>query len=224
MTNFLSRLVERTRGTLARVEPIVAPRFSHAKALLEETALDREVPTPADQRARGSPITTAPATMPAVDGGNQAKLSRADEQMSAQLVGTQRESLLVPLKASGAQTELTVRRIGSEIGTQPVPAEVSGQDRFSQTRSQGSLEIPGATLRPRPRRSARLPNHVAPELKAPESLPNESTNEPPIVRVSIGRIEVRTSSPPPAQAKAPSRNGPRLTLDAYLEEKKGARR
>jgi hypothetical protein len=49
-------------------------------------------------------------------------------------------------------------------------------------------------------------------------LPNESGGERPIVRVTIGRIDVHATPAPAAPArKTPKENPPRLTLDAYLK-------
>jgi hypothetical protein len=44
MSHFLARLVERARGTAARVEPIVAPRF--APTAIVEIASEVETPRP----------------------------------------------------------------------------------------------------------------------------------------------------------------------------------
>lgn len=41
----------------------------------------------------------------------------------------------------------------------------------------------------------------------------------PIIRVAIGRIEVRAITPPPARRETPTRPGPLLSLDDYLKQR-----
>jgi hypothetical protein len=90
-----------------------------------------------------------------------------------------------------------------------------------------------------------LPSQITPTIAAPpivpsivryrreerqESGPGEQrvpTAEPsaPTIKVAIGRIEVRavTPSAPPVRQEAPSRPGPPLSLDDYLEQRGGGR-
>jgi hypothetical protein len=56
--------------------------------------------------------------------------------------------------------------------------------------------------------------------------PREESNhaEPPVVRIHIGRIDVRAITPPPPQpASKPAPAQPRLTLDDYLRQREGRR-
>lgn len=56
--------------------------------------------------------------------------------------------------------------------------------------------------------------------------PREESNraEPPVVRIHIGRIDVRAVTPPPSQpASKPAPAQPRLTLDDYLRQREGHR-
>ena len=56
--------------------------------------------------------------------------------------------------------------------------------------------------------------------------PREESNhaEPPVVRIHIGRIDVRAITPPPPQpASKPAPAQPRLTLDEYLRQREGRR-
>ncbi len=56
--------------------------------------------------------------------------------------------------------------------------------------------------------------------------PREESNhtEQPVVRIHIGRIEVRAITPPPPQpASKPAPAQPRLTLDDYLRQREGRR-
>lgn len=56
-----------------------------------------------------------------------------------------------------------------------------------------------------------------PRVDAPES-------SAPGIRVTIGRIEVRAITPPPARRTEPARSGPKLSLDDYLKQRTGGRR
>lgn len=64
-------------------------------------------------------------------------------------------------------------------------------------------------------RSAESRPHLHPESPARADDRPSGT----IVRVSIGRIEVRTAPPPPAPQRSPSRSGPAMSLDDYLRRR-----
>jgi hypothetical protein len=70
-----------------------------------------------------------------------------------------------------------------------------------------------------------LPLPTRPTGRRGSPVPESTEKEPPIVRVSIGRIEVRAAPLPAPPARRPTRNAkPALTLDAYLKARKeGAR-
>jgi hypothetical protein len=50
--------------------------------------------------------------------------------------------------------------------------------------------------------------------------PNESPEQPTIVRVTIGRIDVRATTPAVPSRKSSPRSEPKLTLDAYLKSRR----
>jgi hypothetical protein len=50
--------------------------------------------------------------------------------------------------------------------------------------------------------------------------PNESPGQPPIVRITIGRIDVRATPPAAPSRKSSTRSEPKLTLDAYLKSRR----
>ncbi len=68
----------------------------------------------------------------------------------------------------------------------------------------------GRLLKPAPR----------PELAAG---PREREAEP-VVRVNIGRVEVKAVNPPPPPPRPAARSGPPQSLDSYLEERDRRRR
>jgi hypothetical protein len=65
------------------------------------------------------------------------------------------------------------------------------------------------------RRPNRLPLHDRPD---PEP------SSPPVIRVTIGRIEVRAPAPPPPPVEAPAPPRPRISLDDYLQSHNGRSR
>jgi hypothetical protein len=81
----------------------------------------------------------------------------------------------------------------------------------------------------RPQETARVKTsrHVA-SVGAPASIhfeKDESVSKAPIVRVTIGRIDVRAApAPAPSSRKETRRTPPALTLEAYLNSRKGGAR
>jgi hypothetical protein len=220
MRHFLARLVDRARGSAPRVEPIVAPRF--APAPVAEVASEHEAPP----RARGArQETKAPHGSNnavvrqgelATDGPGRKKGKAAtgetEERLVEEAVEATPQTLLVPLE----------RTDGDEALPRP--------DRTRGSESLRSDVLPHVRSAAAPTivRRAEPPGRSG-NLRATDRLsvsPNASAaNEPPIVRVTIGRIEVRAEpAPAPAPRKISSRSEPKLTLDAYLKSRKeGAR-
>ena len=99
MSHFLARLVERARGTAARVEPIVAPRF--APTPIVEIASEVEAPPP--ERGDQQPTVeekSSPRAVPHQEASaakGEAKILRESEKSS---LPQQPEKLLVPMEKS----------------------------------------------------------------------------------------------------------------------------
>jgi hypothetical protein len=64
---------------------------------------------------------------------------------------------------------------------------------------------------------------TAQQVLAPTSSAAEPESDATTVEVSIGRIEIRPPAEPPTQPK-PARRAPRLSLESYIEERRGGRR
>jgi hypothetical protein len=212
MTHFLARLVDRARGTASRVEPIIPSRFAPADSLGGEIL--QEISTEIESR---SPITsTEPKPAP------QRREPRSTEKESplqspngreAEEVGIEfvTEPLLVQQAPEPPQS-LVVRPREPQREIREKPSEITAaQPQIAKPKSRRS------NLK-RPTTPQLLP------LDADFPLSNES-REPPIVRVTIGRIDVRAAPAPPPPSRKPARHaGPTLTLDAYLKQRKeGAR-
>lgn len=210
MSHFLARLVERARGTAPRVEPVVAPRF--APTPIVEIASEVETPPPerSDQRPtveeKSSPRAVVRQEVPTEKA--EAKVLRESEKPSL----PQQPEKLLPLEMSAVDSTAFVRP--SPSTNRPVPTVKNGMVRrnsFTASRSK------------RPR----LPSSVTTtsrNLERDPSTPNESSEQPPIVRVTIGRIDVRATPPAVPSRKSSTHSGPKLTLDAYLKSRReGAR-
>jgi hypothetical protein len=225
MTHFLARLVERARGTVPRVEPIIAPRFAFAP--IAEIASEHEAP-PSVRRsaeetkaANGSGETVVRQKEPATEAPRPRKEKTATmkteerEEMVEDTVEAAPQNLLVPLQ----------RPDDGEVAPPPAwtrGSEPLGRDVLSHIQSAAAPPIVRRAqrqLRPamaRPSDRQAVPTHFSNQSPA---------NEPPIVRVTIGRIEVHAAAAPsaPPRQTAP-RSEPKLTLDAYLKARKeGAR-
>ena len=68
---------------------------------------------------------------------------------------------------------------------------------------------------------------LAPRVREHSGVPATLSPEPPVIKVTIGRIEVRANAasqrPAPAPARPPSRPRPALSLDDYLKQRGGSR-
>jgi hypothetical protein len=212
MTHFLARMVERARGTAPRVEPIIAPRFVSADSLggepLPEISTEIESAPPARRPAEPKAVPQ-PTEQRAVEQKPQSPSAngRAAEEPE---IESATEALLLPQMAE--QTDSLVVRQGNETREiHDAPRKISAvQPEVTKPGSRGNF-----------RRSATRPPAT---LDGDLPVPNEPRGQAPIVRVTIGRIEVR-AAPAPAQPRPTVRpRGPTLTLEEYQKQRKEGRR
>ena len=222
MSHFLARLVERARGTAARVEPFVAPRF--APTPIVEIASEVEAPAPLrrDQKPALQERVLPGAVVQLEAPARKAEPNVLQESEKSSLP-QQPEKLLVPMEKSAVdyvraddavRTNSTVFVRPSLSSNRPLPAVKNGMARrnsFTASQSKGPQPAPRHTTRSR-------------SFDGDLLTPNESPEQPPIVRVTIGRIDVRAAPPAVPSRKSPTRSEPKLTLDAYLKSRrKGTR-
>jgi hypothetical protein len=207
MSHFLARLVERARGTAPRVEPVVAPRFAPTPIVEIASEMETSRSARSDQQPtveeKSSPRAVFEQEAPAEKA--EPKIIRESQRSSPP---QQPEKLLVPMEKSAVDSTAFIRP--SISADRPVPAVKNGMvRRNSFTVSQSKRPQPATPLTTRSRSFER-------DLLTP----NESSEQPPIVRVTIGRIDVRTTSPVMPSRKSSTRSEPKLTLDAYLKSRK----
>jgi hypothetical protein len=214
MSHFLARLVERARGTAARVEPLVIPRFAPAPVV--EIASEVEAPPPQrrDQQPtmeqKPSPRTVVQQEPPVRKA--EPKILRQLDQSSlpAEIVAPdpEPEKLLVAPKMAAADSKAVVRR-------------PQARDRRALLVKNGAMKKePVAAPSAKRSRSATPVTTSLRNLERGAVAPNESPEQPPIVRVTIGRIDVRATPTAAPSRKSSTRSEPKLTLDAYLKSRK----
>ena len=207
MSHFLVRLVERSRGTAPRVEPVVAPRF--APTPIVEIASEIETPRP--ERGDQQP-TVEEKTSPRAVAQQEAPAGKAEPQIFQEsqksLPPKQPEKLLVPMEKIAVDSTAFVRP--SPFADRPVQVIKNGMVRRNSFTALQSKRPRSAT--PLATRSGSFERDLL--------TPNEWPEQPPIVRVTIGRIDVRATPPAVPSRKSSARSEPKLTLDAYLNSRK----
>ena len=211
MSHFLARLFDRARGTAPCVEPLVAPRFAPAPIFEGASEVETTPPLRRDQKPtpeeKSSPRAIVQQEPPAEKAA--ATIGRESERSSLPQPPVK---LLVPVEMSAVDSTVFVRRLKSD--DRPVPAVKNGVMRrnpFTASRSKGPRTATSLTTTSR-------------NLERGLLAPNESSEEPPIVRVTIGRIDVRATPPSVPSRKSSTRSEPKLTLEAYLKARKEGKR
>lgn len=218
MSHFLARLVERTRGTAPRVEPLVTPRF--APTSMVEIASELESPSPAwsDHLPK-----VEKGSSPLASVNEQASIAKIEPQMHRE---SDKSALTPESMASDPEPEQLL------VPPTMVPADSKSVVRRPQARDRAALSVRNGFVKKE--------SVAAPTAKRPGSptsatttwrnferslvAPDESSGQPPIVRVTIGRIDVRATAPAAPSRKTPARSEPKLTLDAYLKSRRESTR
>ena len=214
MSHFLARLVERARGTAARVEPLVTPRFGPTSIV----EIASEVEAPATRRSL--------ETQTAIEKKSTGRTIVRQEISSTrpeQVTAPEPETLLVPQKILVPdQPKPIVRRIGSEeVAALPRVNGATPKQPIPEQRATRPGSAPPATTRTLVAGGADPGRPSAQRARHRVAFrPNESSEQPPIVRVTIGRIDVRATTPAAPPRKSSTRSEPKLTLDSYLKSRR----
>ncbi len=228
MSHFLARLVERTRGTAPRVAPLIAPRFAPGgiAEITEEGVAAAAAPPPSltpqtDTRLvapKKSPLE-APQPRSTHPAPNESVAPEPESASAPDPIEIVEETLLVPVPAATAPQSPDAAGTG---GSGPLRRDV-----LPHVQAPSAPPLAAHTNPPNGSRPAQpRPPTPPPRAKTPAIPPRpQSAAEPPIVRVTIGRIDVRAAPAPAGPARRPARDSkPKLTLDAYLKSRReGAR-
>ena len=216
MSDYVSRLVERSMGTANVVRPETASLFEPRDAAPQQLLAEVDVETSAAPRAsRGAPQAHAveaddsPAVR--VDDPRPAPVGQGPRDTGAPPVEDVPAPALPPLREPIEPAETDAPELAERTTAILVRAE-SRQPRPAratpESRTQGGAASPGTLS------------------MLPPISPGPEPGEPPVVHVTIGRVDVRAvqSAPPAPPATSRDREPeapPRQTLGEYL--RKGAR-
>jgi hypothetical protein len=207
MSHFLARLVQRARGSAPRVEPFVAPRFAPTPIVEIASEVEAQLPERRDQQPAVEESSSPRAVVQQEAPARKAEPNVLREPEKSSLP-QQPEKLLVPMAKSAVDSTVFVRP--SPSTNRPVPAAQNGMvRRNSFTASRSKRPQPATPLTTTSR-----------NFERGLLTPNESPDQVPIVRVTIGRIDVRATPPAVPSRKWSARSEPKLTLDAYLKSRR----
>lgn len=251
MSDFLSRLAGRALEALPAVQPYVAPRFApevEAPAPhVAEPRFEREVAPARDDAPMGR-VSAPLATITGPEGAARRAPPHEEEapplpsppglERRARPERAPRFEAEHGERTAPTSTTRTVHERVVHIRDAPVPSVASVEAPGGEADAPAPrVEAPAA-----PMTSARAPDapdpveaprvvHPTSALAARPEAPRSADRgaregampppEPTVVRVSIGRVEVRAAPPPRAPAPAPraAATTPRSSLDEYLRQR-----
>lgn len=233
MSGVLDRMVQRLRGELPAVEPLVSPQRTAAAArpgLAEETG-EREAPASAPQPPKGF----SPALHP---GWRDTEALEDHTQLHSAEHAATEESPRPPENAPVRRSFEASRRLRKLIRDREMMKEVAAPGAEAHEpdspapemdgtappkRSEIELDTKPASLRLREHAEPRItePTPPAPYVVAsgiPAAAPVIETGEHTEIHITIGSIELRA---PRTEVKAPPFR-PSVTLDEFLKRRPGA--
>ena len=248
MSDYLTRLIERSLGVAPRIEPLIAPLHSPPGQITGEGA-DTPPPHGSGSTAKIESLEReATRDDSRKKWSDRATLTRTENQLH-------RASILLP-ESQTHPIEKKVDRLEVKSDIPLAPASSVSPPHAVNTTSLPASLPPSATASPRriqntiqPETLADLnvtalpkgpppvlriaalasqkksPNVVHPEIKpaAFPSIPLPSSSEPPAIHVTIGRVEVRAIIAPTAPPKVAAPPTSKISLEDYLKQRNGGR-
>lgn len=220
MTDFLSRLVERSSGRAAVAHPVVAPLFAAGPPLPAESAEGEswgegpaagEQPAPSADRARAS---RDPREGPA---------SREEPALPASALPEPAPGARPPHVPSPGPIRSRAVAVEGRI-TEGRNTETAAAAQDGRPPAAAAPAAPGSRRGPAPEQAPLVPLQPREALSFARntSAPPDAAGAAPIVRISIGRIDVRAvtparPAPPPAP---PARREEAVSLEEYLRPRR----
>ncbi len=239
MSDYLTRLIDRSVGLPPQIEPLIAPIYAPSGQVLSEMV---ERPAVSESSPAAKIETLQKEASPgAAENARpvEAALSRAESMPSRPLAPRRVTQVAFPI----GENDRPHSRKTSPRDT-PRPAPPASRAEISPT---APPPIPGPTelvskeknqigVQPELIRTEliskgkdrmvvppELISHLKPATAPAVSLLQPSPKEPPAIHVSIGRVEVRAIMPPVAAPKPTPPSAPKLSLEDYLKQRNGGK-
>jgi hypothetical protein len=231
MTDFLTRLVQRTLATQAAVRPDLSAS-SNKVPRVDAGAWSEIAEETAAVFTGEHPVTQAMAT-PVPDSYRQPAVAREDISAPAEtfsnaagLSDTNADSTTPPSQAASAHS---LRQRDTDAARMPRPASSQFENAAAIVARDGSSASPTSAYNSAPPRAV-VPTQT--NRSALTSSPSHDTRQSVIaqnayapVQITIGRIEVRAIVPPvaPPQRAPEKKPAAHMSLDDYLKERNRGR-
>jgi hypothetical protein len=199
MSDFLERLVERSRADLPpEIRPRLPSAFEAGLVLARESA----APLPDEREERPLAVHRGPLVAPP-----------AEPPLRARSEPEPRPLRLEPARARARQAPAPRPGPAPEPRSGPPPAP-RPDDAVPPAATEHTSSPP---LEPRVQPAVPEAEGPSPERSSADG--RDAAEAAPVIRVTIGRIDVRAVAevPPPSSARRPA--APRLSLDEYLRER-----
>jgi len=233
MSDYLTRLIERSLGLAPQIEPLIAPIHAPSGQMLNET-VETSAPfesTPLAKieisehdaspgvagiqpRQASTPTAVSPPTFPRAENEPRASSSRLPVPRPKLPTETNDSP------HSTTSTPITVSRPTFQASRSKTLEKLSGSSKSralsptSPAASNGRSQI---VVKPE------IVRRMKPAPTPAISLLQPSPKEPPAIHVTIGRVEVRAVAPSVAAPKPAPQYAPKLSLEDYLKRRNGER-
>jgi hypothetical protein len=216
MSDFLSNLIARSFIDAPLIQPRVPSLF--------ETVSDEFFDGPQSvESAMGAPETIAPANGPAAASNSLSLKGTLTAKPVATVFGVRAEQHQYPLKPDvPADENATVAAQPPQSGEQTTEVKTKriivpvSSFRAEEKETEKKERLVQAFSEPRQLHSRRRKDF--------SSVEPPSSTSPPIIRVTIGRVEVRAIHPPPSAPTPAKPTPPKISLEDYLQERQGSSR
>ncbi|MGB7548980.1 MAG: hypothetical protein WBM14_14630 [Terracidiphilus sp.] len=237
MSGLLDRMVQRARGALPAVEPLVAPQWTALAAQQAPAEETHDSHAPMRQPKRRFVESREDAPLPAANGGG----AEESAQNAAPVQGASRSGEMMRVRSDRhADGDSATDASGVAAAAQPVLAELEPHALEVRTVSVAKAELharapelpvppesgdakpprrePASAAKPVPRSPSQGMVHGAQSASSASSPLMEAAGDHTEIHITIGSIELRA---PRTEAKAPAFR-PRVTLDEFLNRRPGA--
>ncbi|MFN7949727.1 MAG: hypothetical protein U0Z53_30520 [Blastocatellia bacterium] len=228
MNDYLHNLAAKT----VRAVPLIEPRL----ASVFEPSSQFDLTIAADETTASATAQVEAEAVNDTTAANQGRAEKFESEIKAQLLPREADQFsqrtVLPLRANDKALQVAdsapqPARAESQL---PEPSLFRSAEELTadpeSVESSANENAQAAAIQIRPSVAPLVAGRQADEvMKAGTATSQTEQESAPVIRISIGRVEVRAVMPTaPAPRTAPARPRPGLSLDDYLREREGGKR